>query len=400
MVQRQNMPTGRVRTGLESLAAAGFAPLKGAKVGLVTNPTGILPDLSSTIEALAQAPDVNLRALFGPEHGVRGDVPAGKYIASSKDPATGVPVYSLYGETKVPTAGMLRGLDVLVFDIQDIGARSYTYLSTLGCVMEGAARNGVSVMVLDRPNPVGLNRVEGGPTRSGFFSFVSKYPVPYLHGMTLGELAQMINRQGWLSGGVTCNLTVIPCANLTRSQATWESFGGLPWVPTSPHVPGPRSPHYYGITGIVGELSTISIGVGYPLPFELSGAPGIGPASLMRELTRRALPGFAYRPMTWTPYYAAYKGKNCGGVQIYLSDPARAPLSRFNFEIMDALRTLDKGRAFFTESESTRMFDLGCGTDKVRKAFQSGANARDMWAIFNEGRDAFIERRKPYLLYE
>jgi uncharacterized protein YbbC (DUF1343 family) len=255
------------------------------------------------------------------------------------------------------------------------------------------------VIVLDRPNPLGLNRVEGGPTRTGFASFISKYPVAYLHGMTLGELGQMINRQGWLPGDRTCELTVITCENLTRTMAGWDAFGSLPWVPPSPHVPNPESAWFYAATGIAGELPAVSIGVGYPLPFELAGAPDIGAASMAREMERRGLPGVAYRAMSWEPYYGAYKGKLCGGVQIYLTDPSRTALSRLNFEILDAMRTLRPGRPFYIGKQPTRMFDLSCGTDRVRKAFVAGASASQLWQIFNEGASAFAQARKPYLLY-
>ncbi len=388
----------RIQTGLEVLIARKFAPLQGLRVGLVTNPTGVLPDLRSTIEVLAGAPGVRLRALFGPEHGVRGDVPAGKYVATAKDPATGVPVYSLYGRTTRPTAAMLRGLDMLVFDIQDIGSRSYTYLSTLGNVMEAAAAHKIPLMVLDRPNPLGGERVEGSPAEAGFRSFVGKYPITYLHGMTLGELARMINGRGWLPGGRKCDLTVIPCANLTRAPIPWAATG-LPWVPTSPHVPHPHTPHFYAATGIVGELPTLSIGVGYTLPFELAGAPGLSAHYLAREMARRNLPGFDFRPMTWTPFYAVHRGRSCGGVQVHLTDPQRAPLTRFNFEVMDAVRRLDASRAFFASDASVKMFDLVCGTNRIRKAFQAGASGPRLWEIWNEGRTGFLAARRPYLLY-
>ena len=390
----------QVQTGIEALAAEGYRRLAGLRVGLVTNPTGILPDLTSTIDALHRAPGVKLRALFGPEHGVRGDVPAGDAVEGSRDSETGLPVFSLYGRTRVPDASMLKGLDALVFDLQDIGSRSYTYLSTLGCVLEGASAHRIPVFVLDRPNPIGLTRVEGGPTRDGFFSFVSKYPVSYRHGMTLGELARMIVGEGWLPGGRRADVTVLPCRNLTRSAATWEAFGGLPWVPTSPHIPDARTPLFYAATGITGELPTLSIGVGYTQPFELAGAPGIGAESFARELTRRNLPGMAFRAATWTPFYAALKGKSCGGAQLYIEDPTRANLSRVNFEILDAIRTLAPGRRWFTQAESTRLFDLGCGTDRVRKAFESGANAARLWELFDEGRPAYEARRKAYLIYQ
>jgi uncharacterized protein YbbC (DUF1343 family) len=389
----------RVRTGIEVLAARGFAPLKGKRVGLVTNPTGVLSDLRSTIDALAAAPGVRLGALFGPEHGVRGDVPAGKYVASAKDPATGLPVYSLYGRTRRPTGTMIKGLDVLVFDIQDIGARSYTYLSTLGNVMEAAAEHKIPLLVLDRPNPLGGERVEGSPAEASFRSFVGQYPVPYLHGMTLGEMARLINGRGWLPGGARCELTVLPCENWTRATAHWEATG-LPWVPTSPHIPRPETAWYYAATGIVGELPTLSIGVGYTLPFELAGAPGLGPASLAREMTRRGLTGVRFRPMTWTPFYNRHQGKSCGGVQIHLTDaPPGADLTRINFELMDAVRRLDPDRPFFASPAATQMFDLVCGADLIRKAFQAGAAPARLWDIWNQGRAAFLQTRKPYLLY-
>jgi len=394
---------GRARTGLESLAAGGFASLRGLKVGLVTNPTGVLPTLQTTVDALAGASGVRLRALFGPEHGVRGDVAAGEYVASGRDAQTGLPVYSLYGKTKVPTAAMLSGLDALVFDIQDIGSRSYTYLSTLGCVMEGAARNKIPLIVLDRPNPLGLLRVEGGPTQAGFTSFVGKYPTAYVHGMTLGELARMINGEGWLPGALTCDLTVVPCENLSRRAATWDAImgQGAQWAPTSPHIPRSDTPLFYAATGIIGELPTLSIGVGYTLPFEMAGAPGVGPVSLARELERRALPGIRFRAASWTPFYAAFKSQNCGGVQIMFTDPGRAPLTRLNFELLDALRKVRSGRSFMGgDTEAVRMFDLSCGTDRVRKAFAKGASAAEMYDLFDAGRDGFVAKRKKYLLYE
>lgn len=391
------MSSNRVRPGVEVLAAQNFRSLSGLNIGLVTNPTGVLPNLASTVDVLKTAPGVKLRALFGPEHGVRGDTPAGKYVASATDPQTGLPVYSLYGPTKSPTASMLKGLDAVVYDIQDIGSRSYTYVSTLGAVMEGLAKHKIPLIVLDRPNPVGLTQVEGGPVQPGFFSFVGKYPLAYRHGMTLGEIARMINGEGWLPSGAKCDLTVINCENLTRLPATWDALGNLPWVPTSPHIPQASTSHFYAATGIIGELPSLSIGVGYPLPFELSGAPDIGPASLANELNKRNIPGVIFRPASWTPYYAVFKGENCGGVQVHLMDPARVPLTRLNFEIIDALRVLDKKRSWMPGK--AEMFDLSCGTNTVRKAFLSGARAADLWSLFNEGRDKFVQSRAKYLLY-
>jgi uncharacterized protein YbbC (DUF1343 family) len=388
----------RVKTGLEVLAEDGFAALKGKKVGLVTNHTGIMPDGTANMDAL-RAAGVNLLALYGPEHGVRGDVPAGKQVASYTDKKTGIPVYSLYGATKVPTAAMLRGLDLLLFDIQDIGSRSYTYVSTLGLVMEGAAKHGVPLTVLDRPNPVGGNRVEGGPTKPGFVSFISQYPVSYLHGLTMGEFARMANGRGWLKSEKPCELNVVPCANLTRRMATWEAFGGLRWVRTSPNVPRPTSPHYYAATGIVGELSGLAIGIGTDKQFELAGAPFLDSRKTADLLNRRAIPGVTFAPARWTPNGGVYRGKSCGGVRIVFADPTTAPLTRLNFELMAAFRALAPGRGLFTGRSGSRMFDLACGTDALRRAYQSGATADDLWATFNDGADDFKIARQPYLIY-
>ncbi|GAB4459288.1 MAG: DUF1343 domain-containing protein [Armatimonadaceae bacterium] len=389
----------RVKTGLEVWWEKSFAPLAGLNVGLITNHTGILPDRSANMDALKAASNVRLKALFGPEHGVRGDIWAGETVESYTDKKTGLPVYSLYGRTRVPTATMLRGLDVLVFDIQDIGSRSYTYLSTMGSAMEGAAQHGVPFIVLDRPNPVGLNRIEGGPTRPGFESFIGKYPVSYLHGMTLGELAKMINGAGWLPGGRQCDLTVVPCENLTRKMAVWEAFGGLPWIRTSPNVPYDHSPHFYAATGIFGELPVLSIGIGTDVQFEVAGAPWLSSRAFAEELNRRGVGGIRFDPATWTPNKGAHRGKRCNGVRIRLTNPETAELTRVNFELMDALRAIAPKREVFAARGSTRMFDLACGTDRIRKAFLAGADGNDLWRQFNEGQPTFATARKTSLLY-
>jgi uncharacterized protein YbbC (DUF1343 family) len=387
-----------VTTGLESLIALDFAPLKGKRIGLVTNPTGITSGMRTAIDVLSRAPDVKLVALFGPEHGVRGDAAAGAAVANARDAATGLPVYSLYGKTTRPTAGMLRGIDALVFDMQDIGSRSYTYVTTMGRCMEACAANNVTFIVLDRPNPLGGERIEGNITESGFRSTVGAYPIAYRHGMTVGELARMMNGEGWLPGGAKCDLRVIPMRGWRRSMS-WDQTG-LPWVPTSPHVPRAESALFYAATGIVGELSSLSIGVGYPLPFELAGAPGVGPEALARELNRRRIGGAIFRPASWRPYYGAMKGQLCGGVQIYLAGGMNIELTRLNFEIMDALRKVSPGRNLTAvSSEETRMFDLSCGTDKVRKAFNRGSSSAEIWAAWNADAERFRAKRRPYLLY-
>lgn len=395
---QQGREAARVRTGLEVLRDRGFAPLKGKRIGLITNPTGIDSDLRATVDILAKAPGVKLVALFGPEHGVRGDASAGAQVAGGRDADTGLPVYSLYGKTRKPTVEMLRGLDVLVYDIQDIGARSYTYISTLGYAMEAAAENHLPLYVLDRPNPLGGERIEGNIPSAAFRSFVGRYPIPYVYSLTVGELARMINGEGWLPEGAKCDLTVIPMEGWLRDM-TWAETG-LPWVLTSPHIPRPETSLYYVATGIVGELSAVNIGVGYTLPFELAGAPGVSPSRLAAELNRRKLPGVAFRPLSWTPFYGAQKGENCGGVQLYFTDHARVDLARLNFEIMDAVRRVAPSTRFFANSEQARMFDLVCGSDQARKQFEAGKSASQIWSAWNADSASFRERRKRYLVYE
>src|SRR5438128_9581985 len=237
-----------VQLGIDVLEDSSYAQLRGKRVGLITNQTGVDSRGNRTRVLLKQ--HCNLVALYTPEHGLEGREKAGRYIKSRRDPLTGLTAYSLYGPTRKPTRAMLRGVDVLVFDIQDIGCRSYTYISTMGLCMEAAGENGIEFVVLDRPNPLGGLRVEGPKVEPRWISFVGQYPIPYVHGMTVGELAKMINTAGWIAP--RCKLTVVPMRNWTRDM-TWGETG-LRWVPTSPNIPYARTPLYYIATGMVGEL--------------------------------------------------------------------------------------------------------------------------------------------------
>ncbi|MDE6321722.1 MAG: DUF1343 domain-containing protein, partial [Muribaculaceae bacterium] len=220
--------SAQVKPGIEVLRDNGFAQLQGKRVGLITNPTGVDNNLKSTIDILHEAPGVTLTALYSPEHGVRGDVHAGDAVETYVDPATGVTVYSIFGKATKPTPEMLKDIDVLVYDIQDIGCRSYTFISTMGEAMEACAENGKDFVVLDRPNPVGGNKVEGCLVEDGYTSFVSRFPIPYLYGMTPGELAQMLNEEGMLKDGEKVNLTVIPMEGWTRDMSFAQT--GMPWI--------------------------------------------------------------------------------------------------------------------------------------------------------------------------
>ena len=278
-----------VKPGIEVLRENGFEQLKGKRVGLVTNPSGVDSKLRSTIDILYNAPEVNLVALYGPEHGVRGDVYAGGKISDSVDATTGLPVFSLYGATRKPTPEMLKGVDVIVYDIQDVGVRSYTYISTLGLVMEACEPLGIEVVVLDRPNPLGGNKIEGCYVEPGFFSFVSQYKIPYVYGLTVAEVARLINEEGLNRGQkgdqapARCKLTVVPMEGWTRDMLYEDT--GLPWVLPSPNIPFKDSPIYYASSGVCGELyGFMNIGIGYTLPFEVFGATWLDPTALKAKL--------------------------------------------------------------------------------------------------------------------
>lgn len=386
-----------VLTGIDVLVADQFAPLKGKRVGLVTNPTGVTWDLRSTVDVLHAAPEVTLVALFGPEHGVRGEVSAGDHVEDARDAATGVPAYSLYGKNRKPSPEVLEGIDVLVYDIQDNGARSYTYISTMGVVMEAAAAARKPFMVLDRPNPLTGHRVEGRPLDMKYKSFVGHYPIPYVYGLTCGELAKMINEEGWLEGGVKCDLTVIPMRGWKRSM--WFEQTGQPWVISSPHVPDADSALYYASTGIFGELHVLSEGVGYTMPFELAGAPFVKAEEFARDLSSRNIPGVRFRPLWFKPYYGRLKEQLCGGVQIYFTDRNKAPLTHLNFHAMDAVRRLYPSEKLFGNKRDN-MFDKVCGTDRIRTMFEEGRPIAEILEHWNSGLEDYMTMRAKYLMYE
>ncbi len=388
-----------VKPGIDVLRDRGFDILKGKRVGLITNPTGITGDLQSTVDVLFNAPGVKLVALYGPEHGVRGDADAGESVDTYKDPRTGLPVYSLYGRTRKPTKEMLQGLDVLVYDIQDIGVRSYTYISTMGEAMEAAAEQHIPFVVLDRPDPLTGTRVEGPMLDPAFKSFIGAYPVPYVYGMTAGELAQMVNGEGWLKDGVHCDLTVVPLEGWKRSM--WWDQTGLVWVPTSPHVPHAETAIFYVLTGFLGELGTANQGVGYTLPFELVGAPWVDQYALARYMNSLGLAGVAFRPMTYTPFYRESTDIQYKGVQIHLTDRERIDMTAIQMQILDALIKLFPEKNIFTRASQSnlRSFDRAAGSSSVRMAFQAGTPVTEILKSIDLGVQQFLPRRAKYLIY-
>ncbi|MBD5198810.1 MAG: DUF1343 domain-containing protein [Bacteroidales bacterium] len=389
----------KVKPGIEVLRDNGFAQLQGKRVGLITNPSGVDNNLKSTIDILHEAPGVTLTALYSPEHGVRGDVHAGDNVDNAVDPATGVPVYSIYGKTKKPTPEMLEDVDVLIYDIQDNGCRSFTFISTMGLAMDVCAELGKEFMVLDRPNPVGGNKVEGNLVEDSCFSFVSQFPIPYLYGLTPGELAQYLNEENLLQGGKKVNLSVIPMEGWTRDMDFRET--GMPWVLPSPHIPNPEASLYYPMTGILGELYCMSIGVGYTLPFKLVCADWIDAEKFSKAMNDLNLPGVKFRPIHIKPFYSVGKGENIAGVEIYVTNKETAPLSLTNFYIMQELAKLYPEKLAFEIGDSKRydMFDKVVGSKEIRKRFTENYNVDDIKDYWNKDVDSFKEKKAKYHLY-
>lgn len=389
----------QVIPGVEMLARQGFEPLKGKRVGLITNPTGVDRNLKSTIDILHEAPEVELAVLFAPEHGVRGDQYAGLKVSDGRDSATGVKIHSLYGASRKPTAAMLDDIDVMVYDIQDNGCRSYTFISTLGLCMDACAKAGKKFVVLDRPNPVG-DKIEGLITEDDCKSFVSQFPIPYLYGLTPGELAMYLNGEGLLESGKQVDLTVVKMDGWKRNMDYRDT--GLPWVLPSPHIPTAETSLYYPASGILGELDYMSIGVGYTLPFKLFAASWIDDAAgLADRLNALDLPGVKFRPIHYTPFYSIGQGKAVAGVECYITDREAATLTLIQFYVAQEIakmypthRMLD-GRA----PARLNMFDKVVGSKKIRTLFGKRHRVEDIEDLWMGETEAFRTRSTPYKIY-
>lgn len=389
----------KVLTGIEILNRDGLDIINGKKIGLITNPTGVNSKLESTIDILFRMKDIQLVALFGPEHGVRGDIAAGEKIESYIDQKTKLPVYSLYGKNRKPTPEMLKGIDVLIYDIQDIGARSYTYISTMGLAMEAAAENNIKFVVLDRPNPLSGEKFEGSIVRDGFFSFIGQFPIPYVYGLTCGELAEMINNEGWLVGKKKCDLTVVKMRGWKRSMTFEETE--LPWVLTSPHIPHYYSAQYYCASGILGELGVISEGVGYTIPFQVLGAEWIDPEMLANKLNSLDLDGVIFRPITFKPFYGNFQGKTLEGVQIHITDPKKCNLTSIQFYFLQEMFKLYPEKDIFQLAKKERIaaFDKAVGWDKIRELFSKNYRYDDIKNIWENEAKEFKKKASRYFLY-
>ena len=378
------MSTSRVMTGVDVLAARKFTALADKRVGLITNHTGMDGVGRRTIDLLARAPGVKLRAVFSPEHGLSGK--ADWKVASGRDASTNLPVYSLYGETRRPKPEMLKGLDALVFDVQDAGARFYTYMSTMGYAMEAAAQKGIEFVVLDRPNPISASRVEGPVMDPDLRSFTGYFPLPVRHGMTLGELARMFNSENRM--GV--RLKVIPMQGYRRGM--WFDETGLAWVNPSPNLRSlDQAALYPGVA--LSEASNVSVGRGTDTPFELLGAPWIGADELAQHLRGRRIPGVEFEPAAFMPDSSIFAGQACNGIRIVLKDRGSLNAVGLGIEILCALQRLYPG--VFQLEPALHMV----GSRTVIRAIAQGLPAESIVAAWQPQLEEFHRRRAPYLLY-
>jgi uncharacterized protein YbbC (DUF1343 family) len=395
----------RVKTGIELLLEKHFDLIKGKNVGIITNHTGRLPDGRHIVDVLHERADVKVVALFGPEHGIRGDAPDGRSIEHGVDTKTGIKVYSLYGKITKPTDEMLKGIDVLIFDIQDVGVRFYTYTSTMSLAMEAAAEHNLKYIVLDRPNPIRGVSVEGAVVHDSLKSFIGIQSIPVAHGMTIGELAKMFNEEGWLKNGVKADLTVIPIEHWKRTM--WFDETGLPWVNPSPNMMALSTAIVYPGACFI-EGTNLSEGRGTSNPFEYIGAPFIEGTKLATELNASKLPGVTFLPIEFTPMDIAtvttnpkYEGQKCGGVYIKVTDRNEFEPVKMGIYFLHALKKLYPNDFRWRESRSggALYIDKLTGTVTVRDMIDAGKKPWEITVLWHDELKKFKTIREKYLLY-
>lgn len=387
------MKLAKVRLGNEVLLESRRALLQGVRVGIVTNHTGVNSRLESIIDLLAADPEVRVTALFSPEHGIRGDVAAGEKVGSTVDPATGLTIHSLYGETRKPTPEMLADVDVLLFDLQDAGVRFYTYTWTMARCMEAAAEQGKRLIVLDRPNPIGGVQVEGGVVQPGLESFVGLYPVATRHGLTHGEIARWLNDRFQLG----CDLVVVPMEGWRRSM--WWDETGLPFVPPSPAANGlDMLTLYPGLCFLEG--TNLSEGRGTALPFQVFGAPWLDETRTVAELSGLGLPGVLFRPTYFTPCSSKHQGQFCRGVQVHVVDRQAVRPVALGAHVIAAVRRLHPGRFEWIHWGRIRSLDRLSGSDRLYRAAEGELPLAEVLAGWEEEARAFAAEAAAYHLYD
>jgi uncharacterized protein YbbC (DUF1343 family) len=391
-----------VTTGAEVLAADSFAALSGKRIGLITNQTGLVHG-EHIADVLSKSPNLKLTAIFAPEHGFRGAVEAGAKFGNAVDAKTGVPVISLYGASRKPTPAMLRTVDVLVFDIQDIGVRFYTYISTMGLAMQAAAAAGIPFVVLDRPNPLGGEYVSGFVLENRLRSFVGQYPLPIVHGLTVGELAQMIKGEKWLDGLDRLDLTVIKMRGWKRAMRWPET--GRPWVQTSPNIPTFESALVYPGIGIVGETE-VNEGRGTPSPFSLVGAPWIDAPAMATRLNAIGLRGVRFEAATYTPRPIAsvasrprFEGTAIQGVRVVVTDEKAIEPLEIGIHVLSDVLSEGRARRVPRLLANLKMFHAIAGTKRLHQMLESSRSGAAIIAAWHSEVEQFKAQRTRYLLY-
>lgn len=382
--------------GVEVLARERAKEISGKRVGILTNPTGVDRDLVSTVDRVRAIPGVKVVRLFAPEHGVRGGQAAGVAVDEKRDPVSGLPIESLYGKTRRPTREMLDGLDVVLYDIQDVGCRTYTYVSSLTYLMEECEKAGVAVWVLDRPEPMG-GKIVGGPViENDLLSFIGVHRVPLVYGLTPGEWARMIKAERTPK----IKLEVIPMKGWKRGTPYGDL--GWVWIPPSPHIPRWESCYFYAITGTIGEQGTVSEGVGTPLPFEVIGAPWMDSSRMEREMNALKLPGLLFNATSFKPRYGSYKDEMCQGIQIYIRDARLVDPPRTDMELMAALVRIHPEKNLFREKPAgdQSLFLAALGDRALAKTLAKNADPRTHEERLSKELRAYMQRRKGYLIYE
>ncbi|BBI18154.1 exo-beta-N-acetylmuramidase NamZ domain-containing protein [Neochlamydia sp. S13] len=395
----QAAPTPQVQVGADLLFTKDYVHLlKNKRIGLITNHTAVNSQMKSTASLLqshAKQYDFILAALFAPEHGITGSAHAAEFIKDEKDSA-GIPIFSLHGATRRPTDKMLAQLDLLLYDIQDIGSRSYTYITTLFYVMEEAAKRQIPVIVLDRPNPINGRVIDGPLLEEKWRSIVGYINVPYCHGMTVGELARYFNDQS----KVGCQLEVIPMRGWHRNMTFQDT--GLPWIPTSPYIPEATTAYYYPVTGILGELQIVNTGIGYTLPFKVLGAPWIDAKIFAHHLNSQKFPGVYFEPFYYRPFYGRFANEECKGVIIIITNHLIYKPVSTQYLLIGILKSLypkEFKEALANSQDRKAMFCKVNGTDKVYQIIKEEKNI--VWklrSLHEKEREAFAHQRKKYLI--
>ncbi len=382
------VPQANVVLGDERFLSSVWRELAGRCVGIVTNQTGVTSQLETVVDAVRRNPQICLRAIYSPEHGLRGDQTAGAYVTSYVDSRTGLPVYSLYGATRRPSAAMLAGVDVLLFDIQDVGDRTYTYISTLAYVMQAAKTYGKPVWVLDRPNPLGGAIVEGPVLEPRYASFIGLYALPIRHGMTVGELAKLFNEHF----GIGCSLRVIEMTGYKRDML-WPDTG-LQWVQTSPNIPEWSTTLVYPATGLL-DGAGVNNGTGYTKPFKYAGAYGLDGFRLAETLNARPIPGVHFRAASWSPLAGFWHGRTLSGVELVVTDARAFRAVRTAVELLVAIRRMSPQ----TITLHAAALDRDWGTDLLRSGLMDGLDADAIVRQWEPQTHAFETLRERYLLY-